>query len=88
MESNMAQERKYFTEKELDKLAAYVGMELPEFLRFRARGKFGVTPQPKDPEPVYFLEHIDRWLAANRPPQTNSPDPAGVLTVDPNREGA
>jgi hypothetical protein len=80
-------EKEYFRENELDKVAAYIGMSLPTFLEARNKGKIGFRPRPKDATPVYFRCDIDRWVAGGKPPQTNSPDPAGVLAVNPNREG-
>ena len=83
----MNTEKEFFGEDELNELAVYIGMSLPEFLEFRKKGKFGVQPRPLNPTPVYFRAHVDRWLAGGRPVASMSPDPSGVLAVNPDREG-
>lgn len=79
--------KEYFTEDELDKLADYIGMDLSTFLQKRKEGKIGFRARPLNPTPVFHRADIDRWLANNRPVASMSPDPAGVLTYDPNRKG-
>lgn len=72
----MKKERLFF-ESDAE-VAEYLGLGVSEFLKLRAVGKFAVTPRPRDAEPVYWKEDIDKWIAGGRPPASICRDPSGV----------